>query len=109
MNWELDYLPEAKKDLSDFSVYEQKLIVKAISKVLQNPLPASDGGYGKPLGNKNGTSLAGFSKIKLRAMGIRVVYKLVMKEGKMLVIIIGARADDEVYDIAQNRIRKHNL
>ena len=81
--------------------------MKAINKVLQNPLPASEGGYGKPLGNKQGSDLAGFLKIKLKSAGIRVVYKLIRTETEMLVVVIGARADDEVYETAQHRAQKN--
>lgn len=75
----------------------------------QNPLPADENGYGKPLGNQNGNNLAGFLKIKLRAAGLRVVYKLQRTENSMLVIVIGIRSDEEVYDIAQKRATKHGL
>lgn len=57
---------------------------------LENPLPVSEGGYGKPLENKNGNNLSGFLKIKLKSDGIRVVYKLVEIEEQMLVVVIGA-------------------
>ena len=38
-----------------------------------------------------------------------MVYKLQRKEDTMLVIVIGIRADEEVYEIAQKRADKHNL
>lgn len=75
MNWKLVYLPEAVKDLKNLAGNQRLLVVKAIDKVLQNPLPANEGGYGKPLGNKQGNNLAGFLKIKLKNAGIRVVYR----------------------------------
>lgn len=109
MKWKLGFLPEATKDLTDLAGNQRIMVTKAINKVLENPLPASEGGYGKPLGNKQGNNLSGFLKIKLKSAGIRVVYKLVKIDGQMLVVVIGARADDEVYDIAQHRVEKHNL
>lgn len=109
MSWKLVYLPEAAKDLKNLAGNQRLLVVKAIDKVLQNPLPASEGGYGKPLGNKQGNDLAGFLKIKLKSAGIRVVYKLIRTETEMLVVVIGARADDEVYETAQHRAQKNNL
>lgn len=42
-------------------------------------------------------------KIKLKKSGIRIVYALIEVEGEMLIIIIGARANDEVYDLAAKR------
>lgn len=109
MKWKLVYLPEAAKDLKNLAGNQRLLVVKAIDKVLQNPLPVSEGGYGKPLGNKQGNDLSGFLKIKLRSAGIRVVYKLIRTETEMLVVVIGARADDEVYEAAQHRIKKNKL
>ncbi len=109
MKWKLGFLPEAAKDLAELAGNQKIMVTKAINKVLENPLPASEGGYGKPLGNKQGNNLSGFLKIKLKSAGIRVVYKLVKIDGQMLVVVIGARADDEVYDMAKHRADKHNL
>ena len=109
MNWQLTYLPEAEKDLKALDGSQQILVRKAIKKVMQNPLPAEEQGYGKPLGNLASTKLAGFLKIKLKSAGIRVVYRLIRTETTMLVIVIEARADEEVYEIAQKRITKYNL
>lgn len=33
---------------------EQKQVLKGIAKVSENPLPSSQGGYGKPLRNESG-------------------------------------------------------
>lgn len=109
MNWKLVYLPEAAKDLKNLDGNQRPLVVKALNKVLENPLPVQSGGYGKPLGNKHGNDLSGFLKIKLRNVGIRIVYKLIQTETQMLVVVIGARADDEVYVTAKHRVAKHNL
>ena len=109
MSWQLEYLPEAEKDLKDLDGSQRILVLKAIKKVQQNPLPVDEHGYGKPLGNHNSTSLAGLMKIKLRSAGLRIVYQLRRTESSMMVIVIGVRADEEVYDIAQKRADKHNL
>ncbi|MDY4976093.1 MAG: type II toxin-antitoxin system RelE/ParE family toxin [Clostridia bacterium] len=109
MNWKLVYLPEAEKDLKALSGNERIVVAKVLKKVLQNPLPASEGGYGKSLGNKQGNHLSGFLKIKLKNLGIRVVYKLIKMEGQMLVVVIGARVDDEVYEVAKKRAEKHKI
>ena len=76
MNWKLEYLPEAEKDLKDLNGSQRILVLKAIKKVQQNPLPVEEQGYGKPLGNHSSTNLAGLLKIKLRSAGLRVVYQL---------------------------------
>lgn len=86
MSWTLEYLPEAEKDLKALDGSQRLLVLKAIKKVQQNPLPAEENGYGKALGNHRSTNLAGFLKIKLRASGLRVVYQLRRTETEMLVI-----------------------
>lgn len=109
MSWNVQYLPEALDDLRKLDGSQKLLIRKAIQKVCQNPLPETEGGYGKLLGNKGGTNLSGFLKIKLRRAGLRIVYQLIRQGDHMLVIVIGAREDEQVYEIAQKRISKHNL
>lgn len=91
MSWKPVYLSDSAKDLKNFAGNQRLMAVKAIGKVLQNPLPVTEGGYGKPLGNKQGNDLAEFLKIKLRDADIRVVYKLIRTETEMLVVVIGAR------------------
>ena len=109
MNWNVEYLPEADKDLDSLTRQQQILVKKAIKKVQENPLPQSEGGYGKPLGHKHGLNLTNLLKIKLRGEGIRVVYKLIKTESQMLVIVVGIREDDEVYELAHTRRTKHDL
>ena len=109
MSRQILYLPEALKDLKNLPENQKRMTLKAIGKVQTNPLPASEGGYGKPLGNKGGRNLSGFLKIKLKDAGIRVVYKLIRTETQMLIVVIGARADEEVYDAAERRIQQNNL
>lgn len=84
----------------------QKMVVKAIDKVSANPLPQAEGGYGKPLGNHNKANLTGYMKIKLKDLGLRVVYGLVRENNVMKIIVISVRADEEVYLEAASRIRK---
>lgn len=109
MNWKVNYLPDAAKDFKKLSKSQQTQVVKAINKVSANPLPVQNGGYGKTLGNKQGNNLSGFLKIKLKNAGIRIVYKIVRTETEMLIIVIGMRTDEQVYNEAQHRIRKYEL
>lgn len=109
MNWNIKYLPEADKDLDNLSRQQQLLVKKAIKKVQGNPLPQNEGGYGKPLGHKQGLNLTNLLKIKLRGNGIRIVYKLIKTESQMLIIVIGIREDDEVYEISHRRRTKHDI
>ena len=105
MNWTVEFLPEARKDIKSLDKSQWVLIQKALKKVSQNPLPITEGGYGKPLSG----SLAGCYKIKLRTAGLRAVYKLRRTETSMLVIVVGVRADEEVYELAEKRVQKYRL
>lgn len=109
MSWGVVYLPEAEKDILALARNQQIIVHKAIKKVKQNPLPQSEGGYGKPLGHKRGTNLTNFFKIKLRGAGIRIVYKLVRIERQMLIVVVGVREDEEVYEIASKRKNLYKL
>ena len=109
MNWELDFLPEAAKDIKGLDRSQQIIVDKALKKVKTNPLPQDEGGYGKSLGHKHGRNLTNLLKVKLRGEGIRIVYRLIRTETKMLVVVVGVREDEEVYEIALRRVIKHNL
>ncbi len=105
MVWIIEYIEEAEKDIKRLDRSQQLHVLKAIKKVSANPLPNSEGGYGKPLGNKLSTHLAGYLKIKLVKMGLRVVYCLVREKNVMKIIIISVRDDEQVYKLAQKRIK----
>ena len=104
MSFSVEYTDKAKADLKAFDNSQAKQIRKLIDKVSKNPLPKSEGGYGTPLGNKRGKDLTGLCRIKLLKLGIRVVYKVIRDGDIMKIIVIAARADDEVYNIAAERI-----
>ena len=107
--WELSFLPEAREDLRALDGSQRIRVVKAIAKVQSNPLPSSEGGYGKPLGNKRLSQLSGLMKVKLKSDGIRIVYKLERIEHAMRIVVIGVRSDDAVYSEAQKRRESHGL
>ena len=107
--WDVKYLPEALDYLDELDGSQRKLVLKSIEKVRKNPLSQQEGGYGKLLGKKGNTDLTGFLKIKLRASGLRLVYKVIKQEDRMLIVVIGAREDEEVYSIAEKRIKKNDL
>ena len=95
---------EANEDLKALDRSQKILVYKALKKVARNPKPQTEGGYGKPLGNKDGYNHTGCLKIKLKDAGIRIVYQYVQTENGMDVIVISMRADNEVYRIAFRRI-----
>ena len=104
MKWKIEYIKEAQKDLRKLDPYVRKLILKAIDKTAERPLPPPDG-IGKPLGNHVSSNLSGFYKIKLRNLGYRVVYDLVREDSVMKIIIISVREDEAVYREAERRIQ----
>lgn len=111
MNWTLEYLPEAEEDLRKLDGSVKAQVLRGIRKVLQNPLSKEEGGYGARLGNKNNNDLTGLLKIKFLKIGIRVVYKNVYEPEKniMKVIVISARGDNEVYNLAYKRRKEKGV
>lgn len=103
--WKIEYIKEAQRDLKRLDPYNRKLILKAIEKTAERPLPPPDG-IGKPLGNHATSKLSGFYKIKLKGLGYRVVYSLVKSGGVMKIIVISIRDDDAVYKEAERRIKE---
>ena len=103
--WAIEYTKEAESDLESLDHSQQLQVLKAIDKVSENPLPNSEGGYGKPLGNHMSANLTGYLKIKLSKLGLRVVYGLVRDKNMMRIIIISVRDDDAVYKMAKKRIK----
>ena len=106
MAWIVEYTRLANADLSELDNSQRIQVLKAIRKVSENPLPTTEGGYGKPLGNQATSNLSGYLKIKLLKLGIRVVYRLTEEKGVMRIIIISVREDEKVYKMLQERIKK---
>ena len=105
MEWKIEYIKEAQRDLKRLDPYNRKIILKAIEKTAERPLPLPDG-IGKPLGNHATSKLSGFYKIKLRNLGYRVVYSLVRDKETMKIIVISVRDDETVYKEAERRIQE---
>ncbi len=108
MNWKLEFIPEARKDLRKLDGSQRQRVIKAIDKTLKNPLPRSEGGYGIELGNKGGVNLTNCLEIKLRGAGLRAIYKLIRTDTEMLVIIVDVWEDEKVYTDAEERITHFN-
>lgn len=106
---EVEFLEEAKKDMKKLERSASLQVLKGIQKVSKNPLPVQEGGYGKPLGHKNGANLTNLLKIKFRDLGIRVVYKVERIGNIMKIIVVSARTDEQVYREAAKRREKYEL
>lgn len=103
MSWKIEYIKEAQRDLQKLDPYNRRLILKAIEKTAERPLPPPEG-IGKPLGSHVAANLSGYYKIKLRDLGYRVVYGLIREGNTMKVIVISIRDDEAVYREAERRI-----
>ena len=101
-SWSLIYTIEAQNDLDKLDNSQRMQIQSVIDRFIKNPLPKSEGSYGNPLHGE----LAGYFKIKLLDSGIRILYTLKRRKDKMIVVLIGMRRDDEVYEIALERLKK---
>jgi len=106
MIYRIEYSEDAKKDRDTLDNSAKMQVEKVLRRVAQNPLPKNQGGYGEPLGHKQGLNLTGLCKVKLKKLGIRITYKAIQQGEVMRIIVIAARADDEVYEIASKRIGK---
>lgn len=100
--YKVEFLSDAEADLEALDHSQAVLVSKAIKKVAQNPLPQTQGGYGKPLRSP----LAGLMKIKLRGCGLRVVYRLAEAEKRMEILVISNRDAGEAYDLAEKRFQR---
>lgn len=69
-------------------------------------MPQSERGYGKRLGNKDGTNLTDHFKIKLREARPQMIYQLIRIKNTMKMIVICVRDDDMICRLAQKRIRE---
>lgn len=103
MGWNIEFIKAAQRDLKRLDPYVRKLIVKAINRTAERPLPPPDG-IGKPLGNHASSKLSGYYKIKLKNLGYRVIYQLIMDGNIMRIIVISIRDDETVYKEAERRI-----
>lgn len=109
MNWSVIYTKEAEKDFKNLNSTQQSVVMKTLQKVSQNPLPANEGGYGKALGNKGGLNLTGLLKIKLKAQGLRVIYRIIRTEKEMRIIVVGFRNEAKVYKTAFERLKANKI
>ena len=109
MNYRIKFLMEALGDMEKLDNSIRPQIMKGIQKVSTNPVSIHKGGYGKPLGNRDGTNLAHLYKIKFLSIGIRVIYALQEQEQLMTIIIVSVRADNQVYIEANRRRDKHHI
>ncbi len=93
MSYKLEFLEDALQEWNKLNPSIKQPLIKKLIKVLENPrIP------------KN--KLSGHShryKIKLRSIGYRLVYEVIDDEVVVLVIAVGRRENNAVYDSADSR------
>ena len=101
MTWQVQFLEAAQKDFERLDGSQKQETAKAICKVSQNPLPASEGGYGKPLGAHTDTNLVGLLKIKLKQ-----IMMIILTQAKYLRMtwIQVVRVNKEIHSLKKPRL-----
>lgn len=92
----------AEKDFKAFSQGKKNQILMLILKQAQK------GADFKPSGNGNrlGSPLHQFAKIKSKAIALRIIYRPIQRNGltEMQILAIGPRDRDKVYKLSEKRV-----
>lgn len=100
----LIFWEEAKVEWFNLDGHQKKFVSKALQRIEENGADIGDA-----LGKKRNIDLTGYRKVKLRKLGIRIVYRVVDSTIEVTEIIaIGDRKDEEVYREAFARILKRD-
>lgn len=95
MTWRVIYHPEVEQDLRALGRAEARAALKAISERIQNGEPG-----------KSGKSLSGQLSgcRRLRTGNTRIVYRVNAGQIEVLIVAVGMRRNDEVYEAAGKRV-----
>jgi mRNA interferase RelE/StbE len=93
--WTVLYHPEVQEDFRRLGRTDARNIQRVIDERLSNGEPDK---VGKPLSG----DLSGFRR--LRTGQTRIVYRVDGKRIEVLVVAVGLRRDDEIYEKAQGRV-----
>ncbi|WP_455289719.1 type II toxin-antitoxin system RelE family toxin [Cupriavidus necator] len=95
MVWSVIYHPEVANDLTALGTAEARTILNVIAKRIAAGEPDK---LGKPLAGQ----LAGCQRI--RTGQTRIVYRVDGPRIEVLIVAVGIRRDNEIYDLATGRI-----
>ena len=95
MAWHLRYHPDVQKDLTRLGVAAANRILDVIEERIRDGEPDK---LGKPLRG----ALAGCRR--MRTGNTRIIYKVDGPAIQVLIIAVGARRDEEVYELANRRV-----
>ncbi|KQF00160.1 type II toxin-antitoxin system RelE/ParE family toxin [Acinetobacter baumannii] len=93
MSYNLDFLEEALEEWNRLNPSIKQPMKKKLMKVLENPRIPKNKLSGHP--NRY--------KVKLRSVGYRLVYEVIDDEVVVLVIAVGKRENNAVYNTASSR------
>ncbi len=94
MRYKLLFVKKAEKEWKKLNAPIREQLKKKLAKRLENPRVPHD-------------KLSGFSdvyKIKLRRSGFRLAYEVVDEQVIVVVLAVGKRENDAVYDVIEDRI-----
>lgn len=94
MNYEIDFYEEALDEWNRLDTSIRGQLKKKLVKMVEDPH--------RPANRLRG--LEGCYKIKLRSAGVRLVYKVEDNELVILVVAVGKRDKNAVYDTARERL-----
>jgi len=95
MIWTVEYHPAVKRDLIGLGRVEAAAILKVIDERIVHGVPDK---AGKPLSGQ----LAGCRR--MRTGQTRIVYRVNGDRVEVLIIAVGMRRDNEIYDAATSRV-----
>lgn len=96
----INFHPKVREDMDRLDGSVRKYIFKALERIQQNP------SIGKQLGHRSGRNLTGLFSVKLKKLGVRIVYERKSESNIVaLVIAIGPRERHRVYENAARRKR----
>jgi mRNA interferase RelE/StbE len=93
---------EAREDFHDLDGAAQRIVGKGLRKLKTDPHLR-----GQPLGSRARGDLTTFRKLVVGNRVYRIVYRVESNNTVVVVWVIGARADNEVYELAMTRLRLH--
>jgi mRNA interferase RelE/StbE len=91
---------EAKEDVRDLDGDARKRVLKALKKLEDGPSQR-----GQPLGSNPTGDLTSFRKLVVGNRQFRVIYRVEMDGTVVVVWVVGARTDDECYQMAVSRLK----
>ncbi|QCJ69078.1 type II toxin-antitoxin system mRNA interferase toxin, RelE/StbE family [Providencia heimbachae] len=93
-SYSIKFRDDAVKEWKKLGVTVQRQFAKKLKSLIENPhIPSAKLG-----------GLPNCYKIKLKASGYRLVYEVIDNELIIIVITVGKRNRNEVYDIAKDRL-----